>query len=98
MGLGILPREDAEVFYSELEALGNVRLPGTALDRTLLLARDDSGVPQVVGQVGDTTDEPAMVADVFGAFHDEVRALPHKVRLRRFNCPLWGALRNTHSN
>src|SRR6185436_4843937 len=54
-------------------SLGNVSLRGTALDRTLLPARDDSGVPQVVGQVGDTTDELAMVGGVYGAFRGEVR-------------------------
>ena len=52
--------------------LGNVSLPGTALDRVLLLTRDGSGLLQVVGHVGDTTDVLAMVAGALCAVRNEV--------------------------
>jgi len=44
-----------------------VRLRGAALDRALLLASDGPRFFQVIGQVGDTTHELAMVAGALGA-------------------------------
>ena len=58
---------------SELETLGNVSLCGTALDRALLLTSDGAGFLQVIGHVGDTTHELAMVAGALGACRNEVR-------------------------
>jgi len=53
--------------------LGNVCPPGTALDRVLLLTRDGSGFLQVIGHVGHTTHELAMIAGTVGACRNEVR-------------------------
>ena len=54
------------------ETLREMRLRCTALDRALLLASDDSGFLQVIGQAGDTTHELTMVAGARGTFCNEV--------------------------
>jgi len=56
-----------EPLARQLVMLGNVRLFSTALDRILLLTRDDTGFLQVIGHVGDTTHELAVVASALGA-------------------------------
>jgi hypothetical protein len=58
---------------SELVTLGNIGLCGTALDRAFLLTSNGAGFLQVIGHVGDTTRELAMVAGAFGAFHNKIR-------------------------
>jgi hypothetical protein len=52
--------------------LGNISLCGTALDRALLLTSNASGFLQVIGQVGDTTHELAMLASAFGACRNKI--------------------------
>ena len=42
------------------------------LDRALLSATDDTGSLQLIGQMGDTTDEGAVIARAVSAFLDLV--------------------------
>ena len=58
---------------SELVRLGNVRLCGTALDRTFLLTSNGAGFLQVIGHVGDTTHELAMATGTLGACRNKIR-------------------------
>ena len=53
--------------------LGNISLCGTALDRTLLLTSNGAGLLQVIGHVGNTTHELAMIAGALGACRNQIR-------------------------
>ena len=58
---------------SQPETLWNVGLRRTALDRALLLTSDGPDFLQLIGQVGDTTHELAVIPGALGACHNQVR-------------------------
>ena len=55
------------------QTLRNVSPGGTAYDRALLLTLDGAGFLQVIGQVGDTTNELTFSAGTLGACRNAVR-------------------------